>query len=623
MDLSGHPTPGPGAVGFDVAAGVIAAMEEDMDGFGNNPVVYFRFSQSPDLGSIKTGDSPNVILVDITDPLLSGYGKKQSLSWVASTGRSLYICQNYLAVYVPWARPLAGERTYAVMLLDSLTTDPAEGSGDGPVAFSYDSDFMVMIGAGEPADPDLKAAWDQYAPLREFFGTQPAIDLGIFPGDLIGASVFTTSNPTDLMAKFKVEMDSAALPEIVDAVVCKDGAKSPCDDGLAGDGHKRGCMSESPDFVEIQGFVRLPKYQTGEEPFIKPTDGGGIEVDAMGRPVVQGFDDVCFSLTIPHGDPPAEGWPVILYGHGTGGNYRSHIDVGIAKQLSKFQVWNKDTDEFDRTVSAAVFGWDQVMHGPRVGPAPLDPSSLVSNFRNPKAALGNYYQAAAETMILARLLAKWDAEAPAFAGAKDELDSASVLFFGHSQGGVSGPLAIPFVDAVEEMVISGTGGGVIESLLRQTAPVEVKAGVVVALQDENVMRTHPALSLIQHYYDAVDPINYGEKLFYSPVDGHKVVTLHPLGLTDAQTPPKTMKALSQAMRAMLTKAPSLAEEDYEPFGGVQQVELPYTVSGVLTVEYGLPPEDGHSVIFQNYDAIRHYTNFIGSAILDNKPFVVQ
>jgi hypothetical protein len=623
MDLSGHPTPGPGAVGFDIAARVIAAMEEDMSAFGTNPVVYFRFSQTPSLGSIKTGDSPNVILVDITDPLLSGYGKKQSLSWVASTGRGLYICQNYLAVYVPWARPLAGERTYAVMLLDSLTNDPTEASGESPVSFEPDADFKAMIGAGEPADSDLKAAWDRYAPLRAFIGTQPAANLGISAANLISAAVFTTASPTGRLAKFKEEMDTIALPEISEAVVCEVGTISPCDDGLTGADHKRGCMAVSPDFMEIQGLVNVPTFQTGEKPFIEPKNGGGIEFDALGRPVVQGFEKVCFSLTLPHGDPPAEGWPVILYGHGTGGNYRSHIDVGVAKQLSKFAVWNKDTEAYDRTVSAAVLGWDQVMHGPRIGPAPLDPDSLVFNFRNPRAALGNFSQAAAETMVLARLLAEWNTEAPDITGAKDTLDPASVLFFGHSQGGISGPMAIPFVDAVEEMVISGTGGGLIESLLRKTAPVDVKDGVIVALQDETAGRTHPVLSLIQHYYDAVDPINYGEKLFYAPVDGHKVATFHPLGLTDFHTPPKTMKALSQAMRAMLTKAPSLSADEYEPFDGVQQVDLPYTVTGVLTVEYGLPPEDGHFVVFQNEDAIRHYTNFIGTAILDNKPYVPE
>ncbi len=621
MDLSGHPTPGPGAVGYDIAARVIAAMEEDMSAFGTNPVTFFRFSQSPDLGSIKTGETPNVILVDVTDPLLSGYGKKQSLSWVASTGRGLYICQNYLAVYVPWARPLAGERTYAVMLLDTLTNDPTEASGEAPVPFSPDEDFKAMIGDGQPADADLKAAWEKYAPLRDFIGTQPAANLGINAGNVIAAAVFTTASPTGRLAKFKEEMDTIALPEIIDAVVCEVDTVSPCDDGLEGEAHKRGCMAVSPDFMEIQGLAKLPTFQVGDKPFIEPKNGGGIEFDALDRPVVQGFEDVCFSLTLPHGPPPPEGWPVILYGHGTGGNYRSHIDVGVAKQLSKFNVVNKDGVE--STVEAAVLGWDQVMHGPRVGPAPLDPDSLVFNFRNPRAALGNFSQAAAETMVFARLLASWNSEAPDIAGAQDTLDPASVLFFGHSQGGISGPLAIPFVDAVEEMVISGTGGGLIESLLRKSAPVDVKDGVIVALQDENVGRTHPVLSLIQHYYDAVDPINYGEKLFYAPIDGHKVATFHPLGLTDVHTPPKTMKALSQAMRAMLAKSPSLSEDDYEPFGGVQQVELPYTVSSVLTVEYGVPPEDGHFVVFENADAIRHYTNFIGTAILDNKAYVVE
>jgi pimeloyl-ACP methyl ester carboxylesterase len=623
LNLAGHPSPGPGAVGYDIAARVISAMEEDLSAFGTNPVIYFRFSQTPDLNSIQTGENPNVLLVDITDAMQAGYGKKQSISWVASTGRGLYICQNYLAVYVPWARPLAGGRTYAVMVTNGLLTDPGDEAETDPGPFAADTDFLAMIGDAAPADKDLKTAWDKYAPLRDFLETQQAGNLGVSSNNLIGATVFTTYSPDGRLAKFKEEMDTIALPEIVDAVVCDVGTVSPCDDGLTGEEHRRGCMSVSPDFVEVQGLIKFPVFQVGDKPYIEPKDGGGIEFDALGRPVVQGFEEVCFSLTLPHGTPPATGWPVVLYGHGTGGDYRSHITTGIAARLSKFMVWNQDTEASDREVKAAVFGWDQVMHGPRVGPAPLDPDSLVFNFRNPRAALGNFSQAAAETMVLARTLAEWNSHAPDIADAQDILSPDQVLFFGHSQGGISGPLAIPFVDAVDAMVISGTGGGLLESLLRKTAPVNVKDGVIVALQDENVGRTHPVLALIQQYYDAVDPINYGEKLFYSPVQGHKVYTFHPIGLTDLHTPSKTMKGLSQAMRAMLTKAPSLAEEDYEPFGGVQQVELPYSVSGVLTVEYGLPPDDGHFVVFQNEDAIRHTNNFIGSAFLDGKPYVIK
>lgn len=620
LDLSGHPTPGSGVVGYDIAARVIKAMEDDLSGFGTNPVVFFRFNQRPNLKSIKTGKEPNVIMLDITDPMESGYGKKMSISWVASTGRGLYICHNFLAVYVPWARPLKGNHTYAVIILDSVMTDPQEGEA---VPFGLDADFQTVIGDSIPEDTDLKAAWEAYTPLRHFLSTTQAGNLGISKADIRAGTVFTTYDPTGRMAKFKEEMDTIALPEIVDAVLCDGLAVSPCDDGLVGEAHKRGCKDPDPDFHEIQGLVKLPTFQTGDKPFIEPADGGGVEWDALGRPIVQGFEEVCFAMTIPSGTAPEGGWPMVLYGHGTGGNYRSHIDEGVANTLAKLKVWNVDSEEFDRDCPMAVLGWDQVLHGPRIGPAPLDPDALVFNFRNPRAALGNFYQGASEAMVLARLLAAWNESAPDLAGVDSTSNPEAVQFLGHSQGGISGPLAMPFVEAVKSMVISGTGGGLVESILRKSSPVDVKDGVIVALQDENVGRTHPVLALLQNYYDPVDPINYASMLFYTPYAGHKVVTFHPLGLTDLHTPPKTMKALSQAMRAMLAPSPSLTEDEFEGFDGVQQVELPYTVSGGITVEYGSPPDDGHFVIFQNEDARRHYTNFLGTAVLDDKPVVVE
>jgi hypothetical protein len=74
---------------------------------------------------------------------------------------------------------------------------------------------------------------------------------------------------------------------------------------------------------------------------------------------------------------------------------------------------------------------------------------------------------------------------------------------------------------------------------------------------------------------------------------------------------------------MLAASSSLPEDEFEAYGGVQQVDLPHTVKGGVTVEYGLPPEDGHFAVFHNTDAIRHYTNFLGTAALDENPTVVK
>lgn len=617
LDLSGHPTPGPGLVGFDIAARTISFMEADLGGYGTNPVVYFRFSERPDLGSINTGSEANIVLVDITDQLESGYGKKISVSWVASTGRGLYICQNYLAIYAPWARPLKDSHTYVAMVLNTVVTDSDDG---GAAAFGQDSDFAAMLGDSAPTDPDLEAAWTEYALLRDFLSSTQAGELGITKSGLAGAALFTTDDPTAPMVSLAKDTPTA---QIMEAVLCDGEHVSPCDDGLIGEEHIRGCMDPDPDFHEVQGIVKLPRFQAGEKPYLEIVDGGALEWDALNRPVVQGFEDVCFSATIPKGQAPEGGWPVLLYAHGTGGNYRSHISRGVADELADMTVWNSQTSAYDRSTAMAVLGWDQVLHGPRGGPVPLNPQALVFNYRNPGGLLGNFYQASAEVMSIVGLLSDAEAGLVSVGGVDTGIDPEQIHFMGHSQGGTIGPLATPYLDMVRSLVLSGTGGGMVEALLRRTSPVDVRNGVVLALQDENVGRTHPVVALLQHYVDSIDPINYAGLLFYTPVEGHKVATFQSIGLHDLDAPAKTTKALAQAMRAMLAKAPSLSEDEYEIVSGVQEVELPYSGSFGIAIEYGTPPEDGHMAIFENADGVRHYVNFLGTACLDAKPTLVE
>lgn len=669
LDLIGHPTPGPGAVGYDVAQRVIKAMQEDLEGFGTNPVVFIRFSTEPKLGTINPkGGDKNVFLLDITDPADS-YGKPIEFSWVASTGRGLYICRNYLALHVPWARPLRGNRTYAVILHSSIKASAAE-EGGSLRDFEHDADFKTMLSDSAPDDADMKKAWDKYAKLRDFLASNEASNLDLNKSSVIGATVFTTYDPLEGMSKFKEKLhsDSVQLVKITDAVLCDGNHVSPCDDGLAGDLHERGCMGPHPDYHEIQGKVKIPTFQQmGEKPFLEPEDGGGLVWDAYGHPTVNSeLEEVCFTLTIPKGTAPEAGWPVVLYGHGTGGGYTSHLKPSVAGEMSNLKVWNADTEQFDRDVPLATFGWDQVLHGPRVGPAPLAPNALVFNFRNPKAALGNFYQSAAETLFMAMLMNGWAEVAPDIADVDLGLDPDNVMFLGHSQGGISGALAAPFMEEISTIVLSGTGGGLVESLLRKSSPVDIKDGVIVALQDENVSRTHPLLALLQHYYEPVDPINYGKHYFFEPIDGHSVTVLHPLGLGDLHTPPKTMKALAGAMRSVVAPGPSLlscvsepvlacssgcdsglkcvfgkclspAEQPqckppcsgsglcdfslFEKFGGVQLVLLPRKVSTGLTVEYAPVDGEGHFVIFERPDANLHYLNFLGTKVLDGKAYV--
>ena len=665
VDLTGHPTPGPGAVGYDVVERMMDAMQQDLEAFGVNPVVFFRFSTKPALSSINGGGEDNLFWVDITGTDAGQYGKKVSFSWSATTGRGLYICQNYLKLHVPWQIGLRANRTYAVLLKNTLKATPSEKGGDLR-ELEKDADFAAMLSDAQPGDADLKTAWQKYQGLRDYLKSAEADKLGVNSQNVIGATVFSTYDPTWLSSRVR-EKVLTQTPEIKEVVLCEGNNVSPCDDGLTGEEHTRGCFSVHPDYAEYQGIVRMPSFQSGVKPFVEPEDLGGIVLDADDLPITTDYEDVCFSLVVPHNAPmPAAGFPVILYGHGTGGNYRSHVRPEIAGQFSTLKAVNPDDEADLRPAAMAVIGWDQVLHGPRIGPAPLDPDTLVFNFRNPRAARGNFLQSGAETMFMARIMFDWAAFVPPELADPPALAPGAVYFLGHSQGGISGALSLAFTEEVDFAVLSGTGGGLVDSLLRKSSPVDVKDGVIVALQDEDVGRTHPVLALLQNYYDPVDPINYGKKLFWEPpIPDHKVHLFHPLGLKDLHTPPKNMKALSGAMQAKLAASDSLVtcvennnktcdpecdsdqiclnsecktvqsgvtcsppcttgsvcRDLFESYNGVAMVDLPHKVDSILTVEYAPVDGEGHFVIFKNTEANFHVLNFFGTAFLDGKAYI--
>jgi len=704
--LDGHPTPGPGVVGMDVLKRLIEVMERDLGAYGTNPVVFLRFSVTPaeplKESLVAQGDGKNMFLLDITDPQSDDYGNSRSINWSFSSGKGgNYICPNHLAISVPWSRPLAPGHTYVALITDAIPATPAE-KGGAKRTYQKDADFEAVIGGQKPSNKDLGRAWEAYAPLRTFLVHPAAADLGLAANNVIGAAVFSTYDPRSIVQKAGEVLTGKGVPEIVEMVLCGEGVTSPCDDGLTGEEHVRGCFAADPAFYEFQGKVRLPSFQAGTLPYYDPVDGGRVELDPTGKPKQKGIEDVCFALTVPKTLPmPVTGWPLVLYAHGTGGTYRSHVTTEVSGMLSGAEVWNPDTQAFDRDTGFMVLGYDQVMHGPRKGDTLIDTDSLVFNFRNPQAALGNFVQGAADNFSMLRLGESFNlTDAPFSTDAPATVDVAHLFFVGHSQGGTTGPLFLPFEPAIQAAVLSGAGGGLIDSLLRKFAPVDIKDGVTVALQDDQVSRTHPALALLQNYYDPVDPINFGANLFHDPIgEMQKIRILHLYGLEDQHTPPTTIKSLSAVMRADLAFAPSLAVGDQDIYSGVNVVDLPKEVTRGITVEYqpmgscedrcgdaevpdticscasscvskknccpdlclhcagtaaiantcktpvtcgddlcqsdetchncagdcgDCPPAyEGHYVLFHHPDAIRHFVNFLGTAVYDPKPTVVE
>jgi hypothetical protein len=598
IDLSGFPTPGVGILGVDPVALYVDALEASDRGFSASPTVYFRFSGALDITSVRQSGTVN--LIDVTPG--ATLGENYGLFWYYAGGRTPYICENVLGVSRPGGAPLRPGHTYAAWLTTTIvraengTEDPSER------VIRRAPNLISLLDDDEPADATLAPVHALYAPFRAYLAMR-----GTDPSTVLSATVFTVDDHPATMESLAEAVADLDPPTATDWVRCDTDVESPCPDHEG----ERACGAGTADYDEYHALVSLPIFQEGTPPYLTPADGGGIVVSA--DPPRQ---EVCLSLTVPTGTAPSAGFPLVVSAHGTGGSFRSHVTPSVAGALSQ------------GSVRFAVLGIDQVVHGPRRGASTESPDNLFFNFLNPAAARGNPLQGAADQLSLARFAATID-------GTGDmptSIDATKVFFFGHSQGATHGSLMFPYADAYRAAVLSGNGGGLRQSLLDKTSPVNVKALLRLLLQDTsiNVDEDYDAgdwsvpLALFQHWIDPADPLNFA-RFLPEPPSGHTMKSaFQTYGLFDTYSPPRTLDNYSIAAR-FLQVEPYLGMESPPPL-----TLAPPPVSGNLAtgmVTQGMRQyepadgEDGHFVVFDVPQANEDMVRFLTTAASGQVPVI--
>ena len=545
IDVTTHPDPGVAlpAPYNGVVKSYYDQIKADLTGFGVNTSVYFRFSGTIDFDSlVLSGDEPTVQFLDITKDS-PGYGRGIGFLLGATTAGGKYICPNWMNVRPTVGQPLRAETTYAVLLRNHNGADTAgsrnklKDKDDNAVA--RDNDFATVMAEAAPNDATLKRAWDAYAPLRAFLADQQ-----IDPATVVNAAVFTTMDPMKRMKAVhgaSVAAVKANPPELAEVTLCDEGATSPCDDGTS----ERSCP-ESADgrFFELHATYQTPVFQVGTPPYLFPADGGAIAYDAEGVPQKDRDETVCMAMSVPKGSMPAAGWPVVVFAHGTGGNFRSFINNGLAAALADIQ-----DGAGQPLAKAIVVGIDASMHGPRRGETDQSSDRLFFNLLNPKSARDNVYQGVADAAVLVQLLKGLHLSAATVPAAGEiKVDPTRIYFFGHSQGSITGVPLLAFDPEIKAGVLSGAGGYLIGSLLNKKKPFDVTALVQLALADGAVNSSHPLLNMLQFYFEEVDGLNYGRAVAVDPPAGvpSKHVFLS-YGVADSYTPPATTEILGRVM----------------------------------------------------------------------------
>ncbi|HEY0707083.1 MAG TPA: hypothetical protein VGG33_09805, partial [Polyangia bacterium] len=311
------------------------------------------------------------------------------------------------------------------------------------------------------------------------------------------------------------------------------------------------------------------------------------------------------------GEAPAAGWPLVVYAHGTGGHFRGPVESGLADELARGKV------EGGAAVPMATLSYDGVLHGARKNGSNRSTDELVYNVMNPTAARDNQLQAAADLFAVARAI-------PGLSEGDRRLDVGQVGLYGHSQGGNAAALAAGYEPTFKVVVLSGTGGGIANSLLEKKKPIDAASILSLVLAENIGDARHPALQLLQQYFDRADPLNHGRAIAAAPLDGMSPRhLLHVFGSSDSYAPDSTQWAFAVGAGLPIAN-PVMPSDRLAPLPTVLapvRANLKVGTTSVTALEAQYRPNgyDGHFVSTQNPTARAGIRHFLGTYFRDASP----
>jgi len=479
----------------DLISGYIEYGEAALDGWGRNGTAYFQLDRSVDTESLPTPD------VAMRDPTASvqwvhvGQGAPEGGTRLPLVFRMVddptdgYYLGPTLAVRPVFGFPLVDGGTYCV-IVTRLVTDTEGRYLAQPAAF-----------AGALANED------SLAPLRTWLPQS-----GLIAEDIAIATCFQAQDATRELRVVAEKLDSDPVTGLTE---------------LKFEGN-------TTHFFSFTAKYRSPNFQSGTKPY--SSEGGDIKFNEDGQPLIAEMENLRVQILIPRNFPqPEAGWPVVLYGHGTGGDWRTCLNGAEAQVLQE---------------GLAMLCIDQPLHGPR-GTGGEVQEFDVFNFINPASGRTSFRQSAIDVIWQSRLVASgvFDlAVGDTSWGRASKMDPNNILFFGHSHGGLAGAIMMAVDPRVRGAVLSGSSGVLIETILRRKAPLDIQAAIalVAGLEVDQLDTFHPVVNLAQMLVDATDPVNYAPYWLNPLGEGRAKDVLMTSGALDDASPAVGADAVAAA-----------------------------------------------------------------------------
>jgi hypothetical protein len=585
----------------------VQSVTGQIKGFSTAAYGYFRFATDLDPTTLPatpqdTLSATSTVQLINVDPASPQHDQRHlaQVYWRQAVGD--YWLPDTLVIGPALGYPLLPGTKYAIVVTNGVKSTAGVPIGPSP-------DLSAVLGL-TPTNATNKPVHDLFAAALA-----DVVALGIPANTIAHFSAFTTNDPT--AETFAIADNLAAsfpAPQILTA------GDAGVDDGGAGT-----TLQQNPGDVETGvydvysgWYGPAPNYQQGVAPY--QTSGGNFVFDSSGHAVLQNTFPMRFTLVVPNATAcpmPANGYPILMYAHGTGGDYRSIIEEG-----------NGVGDAMARQCIASI-GTDDIFHGARPGgPLPTDPNPEQTeelaffNFQNPDAFRTNTRQSAIDVVQEARLFTETHFTVPAnisVTGSTITFDATKLMFMGHSQGSLNGPLYLAADSSARGAILSGASSGVAITLLDKTSPTPAVSqlwllalGLTHPSDVAELNLFHPMMSFAQTCMDPIDPLVYMQYLVQRPRSGHAPKSIYqtegvgPDGGGDTYAPPHGIEVGSVAIGLPLEN-PVVHPVAEEAYGGIGTVTVgdgglsgnlaDGGASGVLGQFVPPAGDDGHFVFF--------------------------
>jgi len=600
-DMTGFPNPSEnGLLGT-----YLALSGTELDGFGLNSPIYFAFDAPVTLpawerGAIEESAScqgpVRIMNIDEGSP---GHGSCVPTRWELRSDHSdPYLSANHVVVAPYWGFPLAESTRYAVILTDISDTDGA---------FLQPPTLLRELLEGNSEDATLQ---NIYQPLAEALGTlTDPIETSdesanqVSPAQWIAsATVFTTQDATSEM-------------EVLSEFIRSDSHYPSWEGELTLLNSEHEHFQTEYDIYDGDYLAR--NFQRGIRPYA--SEGGGFQFKD-GVPVGMSEERIPFVIGTPRPTQtqPEQGWPVIIHSHGTTGDRFSHLTGG-----------NLRPGFLAASRGFVSIGIPQPFHGDRWPDGNATLEGLYSfNYFNPESGRTTFRQGALDTVTAVEFVRRQMSEGGDLAQSYPNLriNPEEIYFVGHSQGGITGAIALPSTQGIKSWVLSGAGGGLSTTIMQREDPLIIRDTMLTALgtpEGTELFEMHPLVGIVQMLAETTDPINYA-KNWLGGGSGDAASILLTEGIHDEQTPADTAESL--AIAGGLPIARPYRERDVlgMTLAGLDAVQTPYTANTTHAdgsdVTTGLAQFDrNHFAIFNDGDAALLWANFLYSQIRNGGP----